>query len=113
MIEGSCHCGAIRLAVSDPPEDLASCNCSLCRRTGGLWGFYRPDQVAVEDPDARLAGYVQGDETLTTWHCGRCGCITHWSPRDPGLDRMGVNLRMFEPEVWEPLPRRLVDGASW
>ena len=82
MIEGSCHCGAVRLTLPGLPADLGSCNCSLCRRIGGLWGYYRPDEVAVSDPDGRLAGYVQGDATLTTWHCGQCGCTTHWSPRD-------------------------------
>ncbi len=61
MIEGSCHCGAVRLSLPEPPEDLGSCNCSICRRLGGLWGYYRPDQVEVSDPDGRLVGYVQGD----------------------------------------------------
>lgn len=113
MIAGSCHCGAVRLTVPKAPEDLGSCNCSICRRTGGLWGYYEPDEVDIGDSSARLVGYVQGDETLTTWHCGICGCTTHWSPRDPAYERMGVNLRMFDPEVWEGLPRRLIDGASW
>ena len=75
MIEGSCHCGAVRLKLAEAPVDLGSCNCSLCRRIGGLWGYYRPDQVVVLDPDGRLAGYAQGDATLTTWHCAQCGCI--------------------------------------
>ena len=113
MIEGSCHCGAVRLTLPAAPEDLASCNCSICRRLGGLWGYYRSDEVTVSDPDGRLVGYVQGDATLTTGQCGIGGCTTHWSPRDPAYMRMGVNLRLFDPEVWEPLPRRLVDGASW
>jgi len=26
---------------------------------------------------------------------------------------MGVNLRLFDPDVWEKLPRTFVDGASW
>jgi len=56
---------------------------------------------------------LQGDETLTTWHCGQCGCTSHWLPRDPAYARMGVNLRLFDPAVWEPLPRRFIDGASW
>ena len=113
MIEGSCHCGAVTLTVPQAPEDLASCNCSICRRIGGLWGYYAPDEVVVSDPDGRLTGYVQGDATLTTWHCSQCGCTTHWSPRDPALERMGVNLRLFDTAIWERLPLRLIDGASW
>lgn len=113
MIKGSCHCGAVQITVPEAPADLASCNCSICRRTGGLWGYYRPDQVAISDPGGELVGYAQGDKTLTTSHCGTCGCTTHWSAHDPAYDRMGVNLRMFDPAIWEPLPRKLVDGASW
>ena len=33
-------------------------------------------------------------------------------PIDPTYERMGVNLRMFEPELWRDLPRRFIDGAS-
>ena len=114
MIEGSCHCGAVRLTLPEPPADLGSCNCSHVpphRRALGLLPAGRGRRRS--DPDGRLVGYVQGDATLTTWHCGQCGCTTHWSPRDPAYERMGVNLRLFDPEVWEPLPRRLIDGASW
>jgi hypothetical protein len=113
MIEGSCHCGAVHLTLPEAPEELSSCNCSICRRIGGLWGYFAPAQVVVQDPGDRLVGYVQGDEALTTWHCGQCGCTTHWTARDPALERVGVNLRMFEPVAWESLPRKFVDGASW
>jgi hypothetical protein len=33
---GSCHCGQIRLALSDEPIEGSECNCSVCRRTAGL-----------------------------------------------------------------------------
>jgi hypothetical protein len=35
MLEGSCHCGAVRLTLPSPPEVATDCNCSLCRRIGG------------------------------------------------------------------------------
>ena len=107
---GSCHCGSIRLVLRDDPSDVAECNCSLCRRTGGLWHHCHPDRVAVEGDGT---GYVQGDRFLTTWHCQACGCTTHWTAIDPEYERMGVNLRMFEPALWSGLPRRFVDGASF
>ena len=113
MIEGHCHCGDVRISVPAPPAELTECNCSLCSRTGALMGFFRPDQVDVRDEGGQLRGYVQGDATLTNWHCGRCGCTTHWSPRDPDIRRMGVNIRLFDRAIWEALPRTHVDGASW
>jgi hypothetical protein len=33
---GSCHCGRIRLTLRETPPDRGECNCSICRRTGGL-----------------------------------------------------------------------------
>ncbi len=107
---GSCHCGAIQLTLRETPPDAGECNCSLCRRTGGLWHHCHPDMVSVTGEGA---GYVQGDCMLTTWHCPICGCTTHWTAIDPEYRRMAVNLRMFEPGLWQDLPRRLIDGASF
>jgi hypothetical protein len=33
---GSCHCGRVRLTLREDPPEAAECNCSICRRTGGL-----------------------------------------------------------------------------
>ncbi len=108
--EGSCHCGTIRIVIEGDPVDAGECNCSICRRTGALWTYRSPHQVEITGVGV---GYVQGDATLTLWHCETCGVTTHWSPRDPTYDRMGINLRLFDPALWSALPRRLIDGASW
>ncbi|ASY69333.1 GFA family protein [Sinorhizobium fredii] len=113
MIEGHCHCRAVRIAVPVRPETLGDCNCSLCSRLGALWGYYAPSDVTVSDENKHLVGYVQGDKTLTAFHCGICGCTTHWSPIGRGSAKMGVNLRMFDRSVWEDIPHRLIDGAAW
>jgi len=112
MIEhhGSCHCGRISLVLRETPPDVGDCNCSICRRIGGLWHYCSPDLVTVEGEGA---AYRQGDCTLDTWHCQTCGCTTHWTPVDPEYPRMGVNVRMFDPALWCDLPRRFIDGASY
>ncbi len=109
--QGSCHCGAIKLELWDDPADAAECNCSLCRRIGALWHHCSPTLVTVT---GKAAGYVQGDRSLTTWHCATCGIVTHWTALDdPTYDRMAVNLRLFDPALWKDLPRRKIDGASF
>lgn len=108
--QGSCHCGAVTIAIADSPTEVAECNCSLCRRLGTLWHYGAPASVSVT---GELAGYVQGDCSLTTWRCAHCGCVTHWTAIDDTYQRMGVNLRMFDPALWQDLPRRFVDGASF
>ena len=107
---GRCHCGKVTIALRDDPTEAAECNCSLCRRLVGLWHYTAPDNVTVTGAEV---AYRQGDCSLDTWHCARCGCTTHWTAVDPGYPRMAVNLRMFEPELWRGLPRRLIDGASF
>jgi hypothetical protein len=107
---GSCHCGRIQLTLREAPEDAGDCNCSLCRRIGGLWHHCHPGKVTVEGEGVP---YRQGDCTLDNWHCQTCGCTTHWTPVDPAYPRMAVNLRMFDPALWQDLPRRFIDGASF
>lgn len=78
IIETSCHRGAVRVTTSRPPETLTSCNCSLCRRIGALWGYYTRDEVNVDAPAAATIAYVQGDRTLEMHHCAAYGYVTHW-----------------------------------
>lgn len=108
--EGSCHCGAITVTIEDDPVEASECNCSICRRTGALWTYRSPGCVAVNGDGN---GYVHGDKMLALFHCSTCGVTTHWSPINPDSNRMGINLRLFDPKLWEGLPRKFVDGASW
>lgn len=110
---GQCHCGAVQVTVPGPPEEVLRCNCSLCRKTGWIGGYWHPDEVTVEARPDALNAYVQGDRMITTWSCTTCGCFSHWTPRTAAADRMGVNMRMFTPEDWQHLPVRDVDGASY
>ena len=107
---GACHCGRVQLVLSATPAEAAECNCSVCRRTAGLWCYCAPEALAVMGDGV---AYQQDDRALDLWHCPTCGCTTHWTPTDPTYPQVGVNLRMFEPAIWRDLPRRLVDGASY
>lgn len=90
MVEASCHCGALQIAVGERPAELTACNCSPCRRLGTLWAYYRPQQVGIVQGAGATVHYVQGDRTLAVRHGATCGCITHWSSLT-GADRMAVN----------------------
>ena len=106
MIAGSCHCGAVRIAVPSAPEWVASCNCSICTKTGTLVAYYRPDEVRVE---GETAIYLTGDRFIRFHHCSVCGCKTHWSANPEALagelpdevrkvlgERMGVQVRLLD-----------------
>ncbi len=106
MIEGACHCGAVRIRAPRP-QQLTECNCSLCAKLGTRFAYYRPDEVRITGP---TVPYVQGERTLATHHCPTCGCTTHWEPLEPGLERMGVNARLMGD--LEGVRIRRFDGAD-
>ena len=111
-LSGSCHCGAVRFEVATAPTSLATCNCSICRRIGGLWAYYPPDAVTIRSDPATIP-YVWGDRMIGIHHCRICGCTTHWQSLLPDPDRMGVNVRMMAGFDLESVPRREIDGASF
>ncbi len=109
MIEGSCHCGAVRIEVDRAPVEVTSCNCSICRRLGTLWAYYAPAQVRVA---GATATYSWGEKSLAFHHCPACGCTTHWSAVDPRIDRMGVNARLMDPAIVAAARIKHFDGAA-
>jgi hypothetical protein len=109
-LQGSCHCGKIVITLDGDPVEATECNCSICRRTGALWTYALSTTVTVSGEGV---SYIQGDRSLEMMHCHTCGVVTHWTSLDPNYQRMGINLRLFDPALLEKLPRKFVDGASW
>ena len=104
-LEGRCHCGAITIVLAAPPTQILQCNCSLCAKTGWMGVYGHPDAISIFGAE-NCTGYVQGDRTITVWHCRTCGIPTHWTPLTAPPDRMGVNIRLFVPELWSDIPDR-------
>ena len=113
MLSATCHCGAVRLVLPARPEKATQCNCSLCRRVGGLWSYFDVGTVRIEGHPEHTEAYVWGDRTLRTVRCRHCGCVTHWEPMEGKSEgRMAVNIRHFEPEAIGPVQVRSFDGAD-
>jgi len=113
LLQGSCHCGAVRLTLPFLPETATRCNCSICRRLGTVWAYFEFGTVSIEGHPGQTMEYIQGDRTLRTIRCKTCGVVTHWEPLapQPGA-RHGVNLNNFEPKLLESLRIRRFDGAD-
>ncbi|MGF1622721.1 MAG: GFA family protein [Rhodomicrobiaceae bacterium] len=115
MIEGSCHCGAVRWSFEGVPESATACNCTLCRRYGVLWAY------DYEDERIRVSGstqvYAWGDREIGFHFCPHCGCITYWRAlklREDGRRRIAVNLRLAEPDAVGAIAVHHLDGFdSW
>lgn len=114
MIEGSCHCGAVHIAVARAPTKVTDCNCSICRRLGVLWAYCSPSEVTLTAAPEAMVVYSHGDRTIGFHHCRTCGCVSHWrSLGERPDDRMGVNARLLAPEILAAASVRKLDGASW
>ena len=115
MIEGSCHCGAVRWRFDSIPDAATACNCTVCRRYGALWIYGHEDEdVFVSGP---TTAYVRGDKQLSFNFCPHCGCIAYWRGLSIGPDgrrRLAVNVRLAEPEAVKDIPIQRFDGLhSW
>lgn len=99
MLEGSCHCGAVRWTWKHAalPEGATACNCTVCRRYGVLWIYDHEDEGIVVSGPTRA--YVRG-RAVEFHFCPTCGCVAFWRGRQTEADgrrRIAVNLRLTEP----------------
>ena len=113
MLEGRCHCGAVRLEVARRPRRLTQCNCSICRRYGTLWAYYSHKTARVVAKRGTLTRYTWGNGTREFFHCRRCGCVTHHERARKRPDStVGVNVRLLDPAAIADVPVRKYDGAK-
>jgi hypothetical protein len=113
MLAATCHCGVVRVEVPRRPRRLTNCNCSICRRYGTLWAYYKASDVRVLCKPAATDKYSWGRKSLRFVRCRSCGCVMHWERVRPKKDsKVGVNARNFEPSELGSVRIRLLDGAS-
>ncbi|MGH6993723.1 MAG: GFA family protein [Caulobacteraceae bacterium] len=117
MIEGSCHCGAVRWSFQGEPEGATACNCTVCRRYGVLWAYDFENEgihVAGETTFYRRSDEA-GDGHIEFHFCPGCGNLAWWRAHAPGADgrrRIAVNLRLADPEAIAGVPIRHFDGLE-
>jgi len=105
----TCHCKAIRIIFPPLREPALECLCSICRRYGALWAYYKPGEVQIETGNA-IEAYVWGKERLSFNRCKYCGCMTHYTVIRDTEPRVAVNCRMLEKAEFEELDSVQSDG---
>lgn len=112
MIEGACHCGAVRWQFDGIPDGATACNCTVCRRYGVLWAYgYADEGIRVSGPTKT---YVRG-KAIGFHFCPECGCLAYGlslETEEDGRRRMAVNLRLAEPEPVAQIPIDHFDGLD-
>ena len=111
LLEGSCHCGAVRFRVESPePYPFMYCYCSICRKTaggggyainlGGLSGTFEVEgEGNVSVYQARI-DEEQNPSSSRRHFCSHCGsALWIYDPNWPEL------IHPFASAVDTPLPK--------
>jgi hypothetical protein len=113
MLTATCHCGAVRVQVPSRPERLTECTCSICRRYGTRWAYYRHAEVKLDAEPGATEAYQWGARELEFVRCRHCGCVMQWRGVEIRDDsRTGVNARNFPLAEVAGIPIELLDGAG-
>ena len=108
LLEGSCHCGAVRFSVEAyAPAPYLRCYCSICRKTAGGGGYAvnlgaKAGTLRVEGEDAVSVFHarIDGEESPAERRfCARCGSALWVSDR-----RWPDLVHPFASAIDTPLP---------
>jgi hypothetical protein len=98
-VAGACLCGAVRFRATLPPNWVAHCHCSMCRRAHGAgfvtWVGFPRGSIALESGAGLLTRYRSSAQATRSF-CNRCGSTLffesgHWP------DEVHVTLANLEP----------------
>jgi hypothetical protein len=118
MMKLNCHCGDVRLQIENLPAFIHDCNCTLCQKTGALWGYFHPSEVTTEGPTAGYSRDDKGEPGAETHFCVRCGATTHFELTKATIDKfgntmLGVNMRLADMRDLVGIELRYPDGRAW
>lgn len=113
--QGSCHCGRIAFSVEGEIEQAIDCNCSLCRKRGGLLAFFPRQALTLSTPEADMATYTFNKHAIEHHFCPKCGIAPFGEGKHPktGEATAAVNLRCLPDIDLDALQVTKVDGASF
>lgn len=112
-MKGTCLCGGVAVTVPAKPGYMNSCNCTACFTLGSLTAYFDPAEVTVA---GETKSFVRSD--IEAWiaflFCPTCAANVGWTALEP-LDppRMGVSMRLFDPDELIGIPVRFPNGRAW
>ncbi|MGB0922039.1 MAG: GFA family protein [Alphaproteobacteria bacterium] len=117
MIEGTCHCGAVKWqapnnVLGETGNEAYLCNCSLCRRKQQITAVVPKRYFTLVHGEDNLSCYQWNKHIAKHWFCKTCGVYTHHQRRaDPNT--IGLNLACVEGIDLNALTIKSIDGKSY
>lgn len=114
-----CLCGAVSVTIQAKPDFIHDCNCSLCRKSGGAWGYFSSSQVRTEGKTVSVLRSDKPTPAAEVHSCAICSTTTHFviaksfTEQHGPADMVGVNMRLFDPDELGGVELRFPDGKAW
>jgi hypothetical protein len=112
VLEGGCHCGAVRFRVRVAERRALRCNCSICTMKGFVHLIVPPEDFELVAGAEVLRTYTFGTHTATHRFCTRCGIHPFYSPRSHP-DQVDVNVACLDDFVLDTFEISPFDGRNW
>ncbi|NLS04559.1 GFA family protein [Rhizobium sp. P32RR-XVIII] len=113
IYEGSCHCGNVAFEAEGDFKEALDCNCSLCRRRGGLLGFVPRAKLTLKTPEENLSTYTFNKHAIKHHFCANCGIAPFGEADAPdGTAMASINLRCIPAIDLAALKVTHYDGLS-
>ena len=112
---GSCHCGRVAFQVDGEVAEVIDCNCSMCRRRGGLLAFFPAEAFTLLTPEGDYGTYRFNAGRIAHHFCLTCGLAPFSEGVHPktGAKMACVNVRCLPDVDLASLRIKPVDGASF
>ena len=110
---GGCHCGRIAYTVEGEIGAVLDCNCSLCRKRGGLLWFLPSTQVKLGGETAAIGTYTFNTHRIQHHFCTQCGISPYSEGQGPdGASMICINVRCLDDVDLSKLTITPYDGRS-
>lgn len=108
---GSCHCGSVRSEADLELDHVRVCDCSMCRKRGGLLHRVDDSRFRLHTPLRELSLYQWNTMTARDYFCPVCGSQPFRRPRT-APESWSVNVRCLDGVDVESLRVEHVRGSK-
>ena len=111
VYSGSCHCGGIRFTVNFEPEELTTCDCSICVKRNALMVKVPEASLSVQEGHELLATYTWNSGIAQHHFCRKCGIYVFHRKR-AAPDHFGINIFCLDNFDVGSVPVRATEGKG-
>ena len=108
---GSCHCGGVLFSIRHDPEELTTCDCSLCAKRNAVMAKVPEAALTIAAGEDLLTLYEWNTKRAKHYFCRRCGIYLFHRKR-AAPDHFGVNIFYLDGFDAASVPVRATEGAT-